>query len=273
MIFLYFTAVKKNMTKIILYADQGVDGESLNHLTFTLKEMLGTSHYSLQKMDAKTLIEEPWEKQASLLIIPGGRDIFYHSLLNGRGTDKIRSFIEKGGKYLGICAGAYFACKSIEFEKGGLLEICASRSLQFFPGVAVGPVYGLNKFSYENGQGAEAAKISWKNENCHIYFNGGCTFVAEKQFPGVKTISRYLDLAGHPPSMLEIEIGKGLVFLSGVHFEYSTKLLKKRDRSFSRLYPLLSQSEMKRKIVFKEIMNSLGIELFQKNNDKCLPFF
>ncbi len=245
------------MTKIILYADQGVDGESLKHLVFSLEEMLGSSSYRLQKINAKTLIEDSWESQASLLIISGGRDIFYHSLLNGKGTDKIRSFVEKGGKYLGICAGAYFVCKTIEFEKGGLLEVCASRSLHFFPGVAVGPAYGPNKFSYESRQGAEAAKISWKNEECHVYFNGGCTFVAEKQMPGVKTVSCYLDLEGHPPAMLEIEVGKGLVFLSGVHFEYSTKFLKKREGSLSHLYASLSQSETKRKTLFKEIINRL----------------
>jgi glutamine amidotransferase-like uncharacterized protein len=257
MIFLYLTTVKKNMTKVILYADQGVDGESLNHLTFNLEEMLGSSGYSLQKMNAKTLIEQPWEKQAALLILPGGRDIFYHSLLNGRGTDKIRSFVEKGGNYLGICAGAYFACKTIEFEKGGLLEVCASRSLHFFPGTAVGPAYGLNQFSYESRQGAEAAKVSWKNEDCHVYFNGGCTFVAEKQISGVAIASRYLDLEDHPPAMIEIQFGKGLAFLSGVHFEYSTRFLKKRERSLSHLYPLLSQSEVKRKTLFKEIISRL----------------
>jgi glutamine amidotransferase-like uncharacterized protein len=245
------------MAKIILYADQGTDGESLNHLTFSLEEIHSSSSYDFQKMNAKTLIEEPWEKQAALLIVPGGRDIFYHSLLDGRGTDKIRSFVENGGKYLGICAGAYFACRTIEFEKGGLLEVCASRSLQFFPGVAVGPAYGLNRFSYASRQGAEAAKISWKDKGCHVYFNGGCTFVAEKQISGVRTVSRYLDLEDHPPAILEIEIGKGLVFLSGVHFEYSTRFLKKRERSLSHLYPLLSKSEVKRKTLFKEIMNRL----------------
>ncbi|MGC2595433.1 MAG: BPL-N domain-containing protein [Rhabdochlamydiaceae bacterium] len=246
------------MDKIIVYADQGVDGESLKHLILSLREIVDPSHHVLQRVRAKAIIEDPWEKETSLLIVPGGRDVFYHSLLNGKGTDKIRSFIEKGGKYLGICAGAYFACKKIEFEKGGPLEVCAPRSLQLFPGSATGPAYGLNKYSYGSLQGTEAAKISWNHGDCHVYFNGGCTFAAEESFPHVKPLSFYLDLPGRPPAILEIEIGKGLALLSGVHFEYSIKSLKE-DPHLSRLYPLLLESEKRRRALFCEVMQRLGI--------------
>lgn len=150
-----------NPSTIFLYSDHGVDREGLKHLATGLAENIDCSRYLVQKIDAKSIIESAWEQSAALLIIPGGRDVFYHSLLDGRGTDKIRSYIENGGKYLGICAGAYFACEEIEFEKGGALEVCGSRSLKLFPGTAVGPAYGLNKYSYENLHGAEAAKISW----------------------------------------------------------------------------------------------------------------
>lgn len=247
------------MLKIVLYADQGVDGDSLKHLVKSLRESVDPSRYILERVDARALIEDPWEREAALLIIPGGRDIFYHSSLNGKGTDKIRSFIEQGGKYLGICAGAYFACEEIEFEKGGAFEVCASRSLQLFPGVAKGPVYGLNKYSYERPQGAEAAKISWKEGDCHVYFNGGCTFIAEKHLPWVRPISLYLDLKDHPPAILEIEVGRGLALLSGVHFEYSSHSLKKDDPYLSRFYSILVQEEEKRKGIFREIMEKLGI--------------
>jgi hypothetical protein len=47
---------------------------------------------------------------------------------------------------LGICAGAYFGAGAIEFEKGGAYEVCANRSLAFFPGYAEGPAYGKNKY-------------------------------------------------------------------------------------------------------------------------------
>jgi uncharacterized membrane protein len=37
------------------------------------------------------------------------------------GVRRVRDFVEKGGGYLGLCAGAYFAASSIEFEKGSSL--------------------------------------------------------------------------------------------------------------------------------------------------------
>jgi hypothetical protein len=37
------------------------------------------------------------------------------------GVRRVRDFVEKGGGYLGLCAGAYFAASSIEFEKGSPL--------------------------------------------------------------------------------------------------------------------------------------------------------
>ncbi len=33
-------------------------------------------------------------------------------------THKTTGFVEQGGSYLGLCAGAYYACTAIEFEAG-----------------------------------------------------------------------------------------------------------------------------------------------------------
>ena len=45
-----------------------------------------------------------------------------------------QEFVENGGSYLGICAGAYFACDYIEFDKNGPLEVVGPRDLKFYPG-------------------------------------------------------------------------------------------------------------------------------------------
>ena len=71
---------------------------------------------------------------AALLAIGGGFDTGYIRALNTDGLEKIRDYVTTGGRYLGICAGAYLACQEIEFDKGGPLEVCGPRSLQFLPG-------------------------------------------------------------------------------------------------------------------------------------------
>jgi glutamine amidotransferase-like uncharacterized protein len=248
---------------IAVYADQGVDGGSLKQLIRSLQQEIDPACCCLVRMDAKALLEQSWESKTALLIIPGGRDIFYHASLDGAGTDKIRRFVEKGGNYLGICAGAYFACQSIAFETGGPLEVHGSRSLQFFPGVAKGPAYGPNKYSYENARGVEAAKISWERGECVVYFNGGCLFESENPRPFVKTLSRYLDLPHHPSAVLEIPVEKGCTILSGVHIEYTPRFLNREDPYLAKIIPLLESAEEARRAIFRSFLQRLGINLSQ----------
>jgi biotin--protein ligase len=249
------------MTQILVYADQGVDGGALKQLIHSLKREIDLSEHAIKRIDAKKLTEEDWEKEAKLLIIPGGRDVFYHAALNGRGTEKIRSFVREGGGYLGICAGAYFAADRIEFEKGQALEVCGARSLKFFPGVAKGPAYGNNKYSYECTQGVEAAHISWGAETCHVYFNGGCTFESAEHMPEMLTLSRYLDLASTPPAIVQIAFGKGTAVLSGVHFEYNSSLFPNEDPHLAKISPFLKNAERNRRKIFREIMAFYGLKL------------
>ncbi|HEY2809803.1 MAG TPA: BPL-N domain-containing protein [Rhabdochlamydiaceae bacterium] len=250
------------MPHIFVYADQGVDGGGLKQLICSLKNEIDPSQHKIVRMDSKELISGEWEKEARLLIVPGGRDCFYHTSLDGKGTQKIRSFVEKGGGYLGICAGAYFAAHAIEFEKGHPLEVCGERSLKFFPGIAKGPVFGYNRYSYESAKGAEAAHISWKNaEKFHIYFNGGCTFEIPPSDLEVRVLSRYLDLDDQPPAILQIGVAKGLAILSGVHFEYNPSFFPAEDPHLAQISHILHHSETGRRKVFREIMACFGLHL------------
>jgi biotin--protein ligase len=73
---------------------------------------------------------------ATLLAIGGGYDLGYIRALKTDGLHNIKTYVERGGSYLGICAGAYLVCRRIEFDKGGKLEICQPRDLGFFPGMS-----------------------------------------------------------------------------------------------------------------------------------------
>jgi glutamine amidotransferase-like uncharacterized protein len=260
MITLSGAAVKGNMKKICVYADQGVDGLGLKQLIKNLKREGDLQQFFLERIDAHTLLTSSWEDSTDLLIIPGGRDLYYHAQLDGKGTDKIRSYVMNGGSYLGICAGAYFACDSIEFEKGGKLEVCGERSLKFFPGTARGPAYGPNRYSYENSQGVEAARVTWNKEECPIYFNGGCLFESGEDRAEVKVLSRYRDLAGQPPAIVEVAMGSGRVIISGVHLEYSVDFLDPSDPYLRPLIPLFAKWEFKRREIFRFILSQLMID-------------
>ena len=46
--------------------------------------------------------------------MPGGRDQPYCRELGGAGAGAVRDWVERGGGYLGLCAGAYWACSRVK---------------------------------------------------------------------------------------------------------------------------------------------------------------
>lgn len=252
------------MRDIVVYVDHGVSGESLRQVVKSFQKEIDPNFHTLKRKDARQIISEAWEKETALLVIPGGRDVFYHSALDGIGTHKIRKFIENGGSYLGLCAGAYFASGEIEFEKGGRLEVCAKRSMQLYPGLAVGPAYGPGKYSYEEGytdQGLEAAHISWEDEECFAYFNGGCYFDSPERYDNVQILSSYLNLEERLAAIIECKIGKGKALLSGVHIEFNPAYIKRGSRFTERVLPLLESAENKRRAIFRKVLKRLNVNL------------
>ncbi len=149
--------------------------------------------------------------------MPGGRDRPYHAHLQGVPNQKIRSFVENGGCYLGICAGAYYGCKQVEFDLGFPLEVFESRELSFFSGSAIGPAYGAGTFEYSSEKGARMALIEAGNRKFHVYYNGGPYFSGD--FSNVKILARYVELPASPPAIIECQVGEGKAILSGVHLE------------------------------------------------------
>ncbi|KAF6259598.1 biotin-protein ligase [Scenedesmus sp. NREL 46B-D3] len=105
------------------------------------------------------LLDGSWTSEAALLVMPGGADMPYCNRLNGRGNSLIKSFVHSGGSYLGLCAGAYYACSHVRFEEGSRLQVVGDRELAFFPGIACGAAYP--GFDYQTEAGAVAADIQF----------------------------------------------------------------------------------------------------------------
>ena len=67
----------------------------------------------------------------SLLIVPGGYTARYVDALGEEGFEQIREFVAGGGGYIGICAGAYIAPRSVEVPGHppglGIIEIRSER--------------------------------------------------------------------------------------------------------------------------------------------------
>lgn len=202
------------MKDVLLYCDEGVGSNSYKLTLKGLVEELDPSRYTIRTVDHQYFTTSSWEIKTALVVIPGGRDIPYHLKLQGAGNSRLSQYVSEGGTYLGICAGAYYGSAAIEFEKGAPKEIVATRELAFFPGKAIGPVYGSC---------ALEAPIKWQGEDkiTPLYFNGGCYFAHAEKYSNVSILAHYADV--DKAAIVKCQIGKGQAILSGIHPEFTTE--------------------------------------------------
>ncbi len=250
------------MKKIIIYKDEGANPLCISSLFSALK---------CEKIDQKYLIvlanrdlfqSADWKTEAHLVIFPGGRDIPYHDALKGLGNANIRDFVEKGGNFLGICAGGYYGSSMIEFEQDGPLEVVAQRELKFFPGVARGPAYGLREFDYQSEKGARIANITLVSpptsfQSTAAYYNGGCAFLDAEKHPTISILARYADIQQQPAAIVKCNVGRGRAILSGVHPEYSAYHKDTEKNITGALFLALKGIEKERRALFSRIMSQL----------------
>lgn len=245
------------MPNILIYNDEGTGARSLQQLVKSLKEH--STPHSLKLIDRHHFTQTDWEANAICLIMPGGRDIPYHEALKGSANERIKDYVQSGGKYFGICAGAYYACAKILFEKDSPLEISADRELAFYPGCAIGPAYG-NGYYYHDERAACIAHLTCNTTATASYYNGGCSFPDADSHPSTTVIARYADIPGCPAAIIECLAGKGKAVLCGVHPEYSAKTIKvSQDPYLQALLPKLEAIEQERKDLFTHLLDQLSI--------------
>ena len=206
---------------VLIYSGEGASVCAVRQARECLRRVL-SSKYSVSIISAQQIIEEPWMSYTAMLVMPGGADLPSCRALNGVGNQRIRDYVLKGGRYLGICAGAYYACSRIEFEKNTPMEVSGTRELGFYDGVGAGVVF--KGFQYETNWGAKAVKLhSEKLGDTVSYYNGGCLFEGDDS---AEVLARYVgpteieSSQEDPVAVIYKTVGKGKVILSGVHFEY-----------------------------------------------------
>jgi biotin--protein ligase len=246
------------MKQILVYAGAGVDRLSLDNLCLALTQEPSLSLFNIRKVDHH-LMNQPWEEETALFVVPGGRDLPYQRALAGELNRRLRCYVEAGGRYLGICAGAYYGCSSFTFEKGSPLEICQERELHFFPGAAEGPAYGSGQFDYRSQRGARLANLNVESAERHLrcYFNGGCSFPGTHNFPMVSVIARYADLPDEPAAIVSCTVGKGKALLSGVHPEYHHERMYSPCCHLQQLLPQMAAAEAERRWLWSLMIEQL----------------
>lgn len=153
-----------------------------------------------------------------MIAVPGGWAGDYNTDLAGTGITEIRNFVQAGGAFFGVCAGAYFGCDKILWE-GGFLEY----PLNLFEGYGIGPAEEIaswpNRAMTEIiiNQTSPLIDLSGEPANHTIQYFGGPWFdIASKE--GINSLATYA--ANNESAMIAFEYEDGRVFLSGPHPEW-----------------------------------------------------
>jgi len=229
-----------------IYKDVGSGEESLIETYNTFKTFSSEKVIYISTYD---ILENDILKDLKLLIIPGGRDLPYCEKLNGKGVKLIKNFVNTGGSYLGICAGAYFACNKVIFDEGGELEVIGDRELKLIDTEAIGPAFGAGTYKYNSDFGQKLLKV----DNFYAYFNGGCYF----KDPKADIISFY-DGLEKKPSIIFSKYGKGKVLLTGIHFEFSKESILNKKFSTKEKNNFI-KSLLNREMFIKKVLLKLNV--------------
>jgi serine/threonine protein kinase/glutamine amidotransferase-like uncharacterized protein len=178
----------------------------------SIVEALEKERVPCRALDRTGLTAEHLER-LDALIVPGGWAPFQWAAAGETALARIRTFVEKGGRCLGVCAGAHLLSRETHYEgKSHLYPI------GLFDGVAEGPVPGLPAFPQpspvqlsvtEQGRRRGLGEI----EGQSFLYSGG---------PCFKGGTRVEVLARFPNGMAAViarPCGKGEVVLCGAHFE------------------------------------------------------
>jgi glutamine amidotransferase-like uncharacterized protein len=153
-----------------------------------------------------------------IIAVPGGWAWAYFQDLTTAGVARIRSFVENGGAFFGVCAGAYFACDNIRWEGSDI-----GYSLNLYPNLGIGPIEeiaawpGHNMTRINLNKGLEGPDLSGEPDSHTVMYYGGPYFETNGT-EGVTILATYE--VNDEPAIIAYEYGQGRLVLSGPHVEW-----------------------------------------------------
>lgn len=206
--------------------------------------------------------------------LPGivGEDSPYTRELGPRGNAAIRRYVEEGGVFVGVCAGAYYACADIVYDPPWRVTRKTSRpGLDFFNALAKGPLPGLGTAGDDYWfSDCSMTRISYKGKNGATrttgiaYGNGPALFPYDEN-DDLEVLARYNDVPGQPIAVAIKKVGKGLAIFLGVlpYIGYDAALANAKIPVLQHLMETLQPHEQGR----AELWDTIVSRIKQHNAD------
>jgi glutamine amidotransferase-like uncharacterized protein len=263
--------IEKQVREVLL-STQGVvavyvdDGAAVGKVMRSVARELDPA-YIVRAVLARDLDMTGFFDDIAVFIMPGGADLPYCRKLDGERNARLRQWVDGGGHYIGICAGAYYACAEVKFHVGCADEVTGPRKLSLLGATAVGSLSEIAVPYDLTLRSASVVRLRLSNGRlAAAHYHGGPKF----EFPeGTATniLARYEDIPGQPAAVVESHFGRGLVLLSGVHAEVSAAdllpdvLASQSCEQYFGLLADLQNVETLRRQFWREFLSTVGLAL------------
>ncbi len=218
---------------------------------------------------AEIVASDDWHAGTLLLAFPGGADLPYAERLDGPGNASILRYLERGGAFLGVCAGAYYACARVAFEPAEPGAITGTRELALFQGTARGSLHELAEpYALDHLRCASVVAVRRVDDGreLHALYWGGPELVPDRA-AGFTPLLTYVTPDGRGAlAAVRTDVGRGRAVLTGVHAEvigcqFPVEVSRFADDSHEhgmRLGAALSAREHERQELFALQLSALG---------------
>lgn len=198
---------------IAIYADEGADGDCLD-ATRSMFQWMG---YSVRYVTSYSIRNEGLDEYR-LLCMPGGDMYRYAQDLHILGAENIKDFVNRGGGYIGICGGGYYAGRDVYWQGEKLVMI----SLELLAGTTQGPDdnivpypdYGMCRVNITDS--LHPITVSEPDSAWILYYWGPAFFPDSNA--AVDILGEYA--IGGNAALCAFSYGGGRVFLTGPHPEF-----------------------------------------------------
>lgn len=145
------------------------------------------SHYRVKWFDVRSNLDEVLDNVDGLLFPGGiGDSDSYFDFFTRTKANKIASFVDGGGRYIGVCMGAYWA---------------GSRYFDILDKVDVVQYIKRPTAEIKRSYGT-VANIEWLGQKEKMFFYDGCTFVGTGQYD---TVAKYAN--SEPMAIIQGNVG------------------------------------------------------------------
>lgn len=205
---------------ILIYTDN----VSANHiLYYALAKLRGKSNVYF--VNANEILAGALTDEVELFVMPGGASRYKSAKLDGPATKLIKQYVANGGRYLGICAGAYMGCETTIWAKDQPFEIVTDNELAFFAGNAEGPIEAFGRGDNYNVTQAHIVNLTVNGQPQRSLYLGGCVFKPRTN-SNFEVIATFDDLPNQPSAIIGGHYGQGNWLLSSTHPEYDQEALE-----------------------------------------------